>query len=241
MKKLFITFFSLVISFGSYAQSQYSLSFAGNDIISVDTAEFSELIPLNFTLINTGTDTIFGMIPIYYSVNASNVSENEFPNVSALFDIVFSEATPFAPGDSFDFNSEDFDILLDELFIDVSEERNFNVGDNIIIVWPALSSDLINNSTFTTEQYVKEIYVLEPLSVKAPKQIDFRLFVEQQNIRIESLKALEEICIYGLNGQLLYRGTENTISGHHFPTGVYVFRIRFEGGEIQTGRVFLPN
>ena len=59
MKKLFISFFSFVFSFGSFAQSQYSLSFAENDIISVDTAEFSELIPLDFTLINTGTDTIF--------------------------------------------------------------------------------------------------------------------------------------------------------------------------------------
>lgn len=241
MKKLFISFFSLVISFGSYAQSQYSLSFADSDIISVDTTEFSELIPLNFTLINTGTDTIFGIIPIYYSVNPTNVSENEFPTVSSLFDVVFSQETPFAPGDSFIFNSDGFEILLDELFINVSEERNFNVGDNIIIVWPTLSTDLLNNSTFTSEHYVKEVYILEPLAVISPKQIEFKLFVEQQNIRVESLKALKEIHVYGLNGQLLHRGRENSISAHHFPAGVYVFHIRFEGGEIQTGRVFLPN
>lgn len=101
MKKLFISFFSFVISLGSFAQSQYSLSFADNDIISIDSTEFSELNPLNFTLINTRTDTIFGMIPIYYSVYAPNVSENQLPTVSSLFDIVFSQEIPFAPGDSF--------------------------------------------------------------------------------------------------------------------------------------------
>ena len=242
MKKLFISlFFSFVISFVSFAQSQYSLSFADNDIISVDTTEFSELIPLDFTLINTGTDTIFWNIPIYYSVNANNVSDSDSPAVSYLFSVTNNESAPFAPGDSFHFSSEDYGISLEEFFIGVSEERNFNVGDNIIIVWPSLSNENLNNSLISTDQYIKEIYVLEPLSVKTPKQIDFKLFVNQKNIHIESLKTLDEIHIYGINGQLLHRGRENSISVHHYPAGVYVFRIRFEGGEIQSGRVFLPN
>ena len=116
--------------------------------------------------------------------------------VSNLFEIVFSYENPFAPGDSFILNSESFEISLDGIFIDVSEERNFNVGDNIIIVWPELLIEqLIDNSTFNAEHYIKQVYVLEPLTVKSPKQIDFNLFVEQQNIRVESLKALEEIHI----------------------------------------------
>ena len=241
MKKYLVSLL-LALSFGSFAQSQYSISFAEDDIIDVDTTEFNSLIPLELYLINTGWDTIFNSVFINYMVangTNQNVDDLDLNSINNLFEINFSEQFPFAPGDSFYFNSEGFDISLDGLYIEVSEERSFNVGDNIIIVWPVISNDGIDNLFFTTDQYIKEIYVPEPLTVKDNQKVDFSIFSRPQNLQIKSTKKLDKIRIYGINGQLVYEGNERLISTQYFTEGIYVFHVQFEGGNIQFGRVYI--
>ena len=241
MNKLFVSLIILVFCFESKAQYQYSLSFAEGDIIAVDTSEFNSLIPLEFFLINTGTDTIFWNIPIYYSVNADATYSDDLTPVSNLFNVVFSDNTPFAPGDSFYFNSEESDISLDGLYINVTNERNFKAGDNIIIVWPAFSTDNMDNVVFNSTQYIKEIYVPHPLSVQSKKDIDFRIFNDRQSLRIESLKTFDEVYIYSINGKLIHKGRKNHIPTHHLSKGIYLLKIRFNDGDLQRGRVFISN
>ena len=241
MKKILIPLIFLVLGFGSKAQNQYSLSFAEGDLISTDTSEFNSLIPIEFYLINTGIDTIFSNVSMMYSINANDSDIVNLQPYYTLFDIQFGVENPFSPGDSVYFNSNTYEITLDGLFIEVHEERNFNVGDNIIIVWPVLNDENLGDFMFTSDQYVKHIYVLEPLSVQSKQNIDFRLFYQRQSIQIQSLKTLDNVSIYGINGKLVYKGNQKQIPTYGLSKGIYVFHIRFEDGEVQRGRVFISN
>lgn len=241
MNKFFILLIFLVFCFESKAQYQYSLSFAEGDIITVDTSEFNTLIPLEFYLINTGTDTIFWDISVYYSVNADVMFGDDLSPVSNLFNINFDENNSFAPGDSFYFNSDESEISLPGMYINVSTERNFNVGDNIIVVWPAFSVDNTDDFLFSSTQYIKHIYVPQPLSIQSKQNLDFRIINDRQSLRIESLKTLDEVYIFSINGKLIHKGTQNHISTYPFSKGIYLFQVRFNDGGVQKGRVFISN
>jgi hypothetical protein len=239
MKKLLVSI-SFVLAFCATAQSQYSLSFAEGGIISVDTAEYNSLIPIEFYLINSGIDTIFSNISIDYIVNPSSDESEYLTLINVLFYIIFSEQDPFAPGDSFYFNSFDNSIIVDDFFIEVNQEKNFNVGDNIIIVWPSILIDDLNDDIIVNMgQYIKEIYVPQPLRLHSSDKLDFKLFHHGHHLRIESLKALDKIRVFSINGTLVYSGKEALIPTYHLSKGIYVFHVQFSSGEFQTGRVFI--
>ena len=77
--------------------------------------------------------------------------------------------------------------------------------------------------------------------MQSKQNIDFRLFYQRQSIQIKSLKTLDNVSIYGINGKLVYKGNQKQIPTYGLSNGIYVFHIRFEDGEVQRGRVFISN
>ena len=139
----------------------------------------------------------------------------------------FNDTTPLLVGESFQINWPEFDPssgLVVGGFIEVSQERGFVVGDNIIVVWPSVSPNVEGpEEIVTVEQYVHQVHIINELaSVPVANDDEFKLIRSPYGIEICSKKAVVLTEIYNIEGQKVVLEHDTKLNIQNLPPGLYI-------------------
>jgi hypothetical protein len=223
-KNLTILLSFLAFGYSSVAQ-EYQLSFGFSDPIIADTTDQYSNLTVQFYVVNTGQNTIYNPIK---SLIATNPSDSMFES-RLMKTISFSEGSGFLPGDSIFFEAEsNYDVVL---------PSNYFVGDNIIVVWPAIDG----NYAYSTENYFHEIYVKNPSDIKENEKLDaFKVFITpSSHIQVESDKVFSQLRLFDLASNEVSYSTSSRVSINNLPSGFYVVHLTFEDGRANSQLVVI--
>jgi len=218
IRKVFL--FLILVSLTSKTYSQYSLSFGNVDPIISDTAYMESLLGISLTIVNIGSDDINFPISVSSKVNSENFYELAY--------FYFDDDDPLLVGDSFSLNWPEFDPssgLIYGGFIEVNQETGFFNGDNIIVVWPSVSTQFINQGEIVSvEQYVHSVHVIDAVTTLSthPKSTDLTVVISSNWIEVKSEKTIELIEIYNLEGQKILIDRDTKINIQNLAAGLYL-------------------
>lgn len=227
IKRTLILLF-LCIGLQSFSQQNYVMTFGYFDPVIPDTTEYYNNLSVDFYIVNTGTDTIFSEIRAMISSNPGVGEEN----VRQIFSVSFENGTGLVPGDSIHFPAPELGSVNGAYDV-VLPSNNYFDGDNIIVVWP-----VIDGSSFTSEQYSKEVYVEEPSSVHQQLVSDTKVLVSSNLIEVLSSKDIDEIQLFNLEGKLVASSETNKLEKNNLKQGIYVLQV-IQKGKLESHTVFI--
>ncbi|HYV93525.1 MAG TPA: hypothetical protein VE978_17255 [Chitinophagales bacterium] len=209
-------FLTLLIALLKFTQAQPSLGIFSNSIsVTPSTVDFNDTVSISFSVVNTGNQSFFGQISIYYSVN------NNYQEVL----------------DSFTNNVQIDSGQLIQI-IDTTHVINppqYAVGDNIVVIWPVAQ----NGNVLTTDSGVTHIFVDTLLGIGSPvikeqikvfyRSTDQFLFIDYG----ELLSQIKDVTAYSILGEQIikYNYAVNEISFAENSQQIFLLKIRTKGGE----------
>ncbi len=231
MKNSLVVLF-FVFSLVGNSQSQYSLSLS-NVVIS-DTVYMGSVLGYSLEIKNSGTDTICWPVEVFISVNSSYIE----PCVVFFFD-----ESCFAPGDVLTIDWPTIDTInstLDGGYLSVSQEKSFVEGENVIVVWPAVSDT--SGGPYQTEQFLNVVYAIDNTTdVEESVEQQLHLSFNDRNLIIQSPHSqLHHYELYDLMGRKVLEGQKPAIDTSNLKGSVYVLSVLLKDGTQQTVKVILP-
>jgi len=194
-----------------------------------DTTTMGDTIYVNCWIVNQGNDVLSGQILVKAALQDTSGSLTNIRTVGGQGPVFIY------PGDSIQF--------IQNFLYEVVTNQNYNVGDNIVVIWPRLSNPIsqtneyVYNNVFVKQnstsiqnlstEYSDEI-IIYPNPVNSTINFD-------KNIKIDNLK------IFSIEGKLIL---EINISEKQFDVskineGNYIFQLFFQGNLIETKKVII--
>ena len=225
---LLLTIFSLA----GNSQSQYSLSLS--NVIMSDTVYMSSVLGYSLDIENSGTDTICWPVEVFFSVNSSYIE---------LCAVFFFEEGCFAPGEIITIEWPTIDTvnsILDGGYLDVSQEKSFVEGDNVIVVWPSIPDTTVE--VIGTEQFLNTVYVIDNTTdVEESIEHQVHFSFNERSLTIQSPNSqLHHYELYDLMGRKVIEGQKPVIDASNLKGGVYVLSVLLKDGKRKTIKVTLP-
>ncbi len=229
MKRFILHIILILSSFSLYSQSGINISFGANDVQLPDTTTMGDTIYVNCWIVNQGNDVLSGQILVKAALQDTSGSLTNIRTVGGQGPVFIY------PGDSIQF--------IQNFLYEVVTNQNYNVGDNIVVIWPRLSNPIsqtneyVYNNVFVKQnstsiqnlstEYSDEI-IIYPNPVNSTINFD-------KNIKIDNLK------IFSIEGKLIL---EINISEKQFDVskineGNYIFQLFFQGNLIETKKVII--
>lgn len=229
MKRFILYIILIFSSFSLYSQSGIDISFGVNDVQLPDTVTMGDTIYVNCWIVNQGGDVLAGQILVKAALQDTSGSLTNIRTVGGQGPVFIY------PGDSIQF--------IQNFLYEVVTNQNYNVGDNIVVIWPRLSNPIsqtneyVYNNVFVKQnstsvqslptEYSDEI-IIYPNPVNSTINFD-------KNIKIDNLK------IFSIEGKLIL---EINISEKQFDVskineGNYIFQLFFKGNLIETKKVII--
>jgi len=219
----------------------YSLSFGYYDPVISDTAQMDGILGVSANIVNTGENIIDWPLHLWYMAN----DFIGFVEGSLVPDFVDFR---LLPGDSVHIGWPTIDTATSTVtggFIGVHQNTGFIEGDNIIVVWPAVSDSYIDDGVvIVVEQYIQNVYVLSSTADVSTHQAkpDFKLFLSSDSkLKVESLvKEIVHLEMYDVLGKkIVEQENKLVVNTQHIPEGVYVLVVGFEDGVQQSTKVYI--
>jgi hypothetical protein len=227
-KTLFVIL--LCITSQSFSQENYAMTFGYYHPVIADTAEYYNNLSVECYVVNTGTDTIFSQIRTMILTNPGVGEES----VRELFSVSFENGSGLNPGDSVYFPAPPVDSPNNGSFDVVLPTNNYIDGDNIIVVWPVIDG----TTSFTSEQYSKEIYVNEPTSIDKNPISDIKILVSNSLIEVSSINDVDRVQLFNLEGRVVAESQTNKILKSSLKSGIYILKV-VQKGKLISRTVFL--
>lgn len=204
------------------------MTFGYFDPVIADSTEYYNNLPIDFYIVNEGTDTIFSEIRAMISSNPGVGEEN----VRQIFSVSFENGTGLIPGDSIHFPAPALNSINGTYDV-ILPSNNYFDGDNIIVVWP-----VIDGSSFTCEQFSKGLYVDEPTTVHQKIISDIKVLVSSNLIEVRSSISIDEIQLFSLEGKLVAKSETNKIYKNNLKRGIYVLQVN-QKDKLESQAVFI--
>lgn len=228
-----IVIFFVVLALTGQSQSQFALSLS-NTLIS-DTAYMGSILGYSMEIENSGTDTICWPIQIFVNVNSSYWELNG---------VILFDSLCFAPGDVILIDwpiTDTTNSLILGGYIDVTEERSFVSGDNVIVVWPAITDSTFASHGYAleSEQFINIVYVVNPSAIGEQEKQPIGLSIDNNTLIVDAPK-LKHYELYDIMGRSVMKGSRSTIDCNGLKSGMYMLYVILHNGQHYTLKVILP-
>jgi len=212
VRHLLLTVFILG-AFGASAAIDIGL---GTTVYVKDTLPYGDTLRINTYIKNYDIGSFTDSVNFGLKINGiQNINRNIFPNP------IQGQQLNIAPGDSFPVS-----------LIVVITPSYFQVGPDILVVWPIVAGGSPSRDSFT-----KPIVVILPNDINEPDGgygsinsywLNNKLMINADNPEVN----LEKVNVYNLNGQLIIQQNleqSNSIPFDTQPTGIYIAEIFYNG------------
>lgn len=198
------------------AYSQVNISFGHTGISHEDTLSIGDTIHFNFWIVNQNNSILTDSL----SIECETFDDNNNPISSMAIGLYYNTNGSLSAGDS--------------IFISISEiisYASYKLGDNIVVIWPALINTTGNMDTSITNIHIldntnniidfnkSEELLLFPNPNQGNFKIDFKEYAGNKEIEIFDLRGVVIFSKTNVMGaEFLYRKNLNK--------GIYFIRVR---------------
>jgi hypothetical protein len=216
--------------FYSFSQQSFELAFGHEDPVIQDSVSFYDYLTVDCFIKNTGTDTIFSTIRLMITANPDGGDIVARELLSFSFDLL-----GFPPGDSVHIPAPTVQNPTNGAFDVVLTSNNYSGGDNIIVVWPVIDG----NSSFSSEQYNKGVFVNQPTSIEPQVIDDLKVLTSSYGfISVQSSVAIDKLLLYNMEGKLMQTSSTSKISTTKLTSGIYLLKV-FQNDRYVSRSVFV--
>ena len=216
MMKYIVQLTCIAIIFVNSAYSQMNISFGHTGISHEDTLAIGDTIHFNFWIVNQNNSVLIDSL----SIECETFDDNNNSISAMAIGLYYNTDGTLGPGDS--------------IFISISEiisYSSYKLGDNIIVIWPALINTAGNIDTSITN-----IHILDNTNniIDFNQREELLLFPNpnQGNFKIDFKQSPgnKEIEIFDHRGAVIF--SKNNVIGAEFlyrenlKKGIYFIRIR---------------
>ena len=210
MKKVLLALFVLSLSTSGFAQTDISIS----NVTLADTVSLNQTLLYSISFINNATTDFTGSIAAKATVQGTPIN-----------DLITGSSFTIAAGDTTQFTG------LQMLF---SVSNSFNLGDNVVVIWPVAISA---TDTLVGDTVHQNVHVLFPNGID-----DFRsnlnlsigvILKNQWMIFNQTQTTIAETNIYDLNGRRIENivGDINQVQLENVSSGIYLLEIKLMDGK----------
>ena len=222
----------IIFSLAANSQSQYSLSLS--NVVMSDTVYIGSVLGYSLEIENSGADTICWPVELFISVNSSYIE---------LCLVFFFDESCFAPGEVLTIDWPTIDTVnstLDGGYLDVSQEKSFVAGDNVIVVWPVIADTSVE--VIGTEHFLNMVYAIDNTTdVEESVEHQLHLSFNDRSLTIQSPNSqLHHYELYDLMGRKVLEGQKPVIDASNLKRGVYLLSVLLKDGKRKTIKVTLP-
>ena len=229
MKRLILHIILIFSSFSLHSQSGIDISFGVNDVQLPDTVTMGDTIYVNCWIVNQGGDVLSGQILLKAALQDTSGSLTNIRTVGGQGPVFIY------PGDSIQF--------IQNFLYEVVTNQNYNLGDNIVVIWPKLASP-VNQ---TNEYAYNNVFVKQnPTSIQSLFNNYFDEIIIYPNpvnsiVNFDENIKMDKLKIFSIDGKLIL---EINISEKQFDVskineGNYIFQLFFQGNLIETKKVII--
>lgn len=223
MKKL-VSLLSVVLLaalFSTKIQAQFIGTFSIEQVVGLpDTLNANGTYSFAFQVRNVGNTLYSGSINFDFYVDSMN------PGTSQSFGV--NQVGGFSPGDS---------AIVPVTYMFNINNNTFNIGDNVVVVWPRGISPNSAADSLTFHVYITNLNSIEESS----KTADLKIFPNPANdfVSFSSDKnRIEEVKLYDMSGRLVLQSKEHLkIFTGHLTEGVYIAEAHFTDGIISRRKI----
>ncbi len=223
MKKpiLILSGLLLLMVFSTNTKAQFIGTFSIDSVVGLpDTVNANASYSFGFRVRNVGNTLYSGTISFDFYVDSMN------PGTSQSFGT--GQVGGFAPDDT---------ATIPVTYLFSINNNTFNIGDNVVVVWPRGINSNSALDSLTFHVYVTNINSINESSKTTDLKIfpnpakDFVCFISEKN-KIEAVK------IYDMSGRLVLQSKEHLkIFTGNFSEGVYVAEVLFLDGVISRRKI----
>ena len=216
MKKVLLVLFAFSLSTSVFAQTNISIS----NVTLADTVSLNQTLLYSISFTNNATTDFTGSIAAKATVQGTPIN-----------DLITGSSFTIAAGDTTQFTG------LQMLF---SVSNSFNLGDNVVVIWPVAMSA---TDTLVGDTVHQNVHVLFPNGID-----DFRsnlnlsigvILKNQWMIFNQTQTTIAETNIYDLNGRRIENivGDINQVQLENISSGIYFFKVIQDGAIIGVGKI----
>jgi|GEM_PF-3484982 len=221
-----LSFILFLTTFTTETKAQFLGTFSIQAVVGLpDTVSTNSTYSFGFIVENVGNTIYSGTLNFDFLVDS-----NGGGNINSFG---VGQVGGFAPGDTatVPVNNYAFSIT----------NNTFNIGDNVVVVWPRAINPNSAADSLTFHVYVTNLSSIEGSGKMADLKIfpnpakDYVSFTSEKN-------KIDEVSIYDMTGRLVLKSKTNLrIFTGHLYRGVYISEIKFSDGEIISRKIVAGN
>ena len=223
MKKLVSLLSAALLAavFSTKTQAQFAGTFSIDQVVGLpDTLNANGQYSFGFLLRNVGNSLYSGTINFDFYVDSM------VPGTSQSFGV--GQVGGFTPGDT---------SLIPVTYTFSISNNTFNIGDNVVVVWPRAINPNSAADSLTFHVYITNLNSVE----ESGKTSDLKIFPNpaQDFVSFTSEKnTIEEVRMYDMSGRLVLQSKEHLkIFTGHLTEGVYIAEAHFADGIISRRKI----